>query len=96
MKGKKSKNDKPKVDKPESGEDVLQRAYDDMCKSLNRFGPGEVLRILTENSLNDPICFALLLRFPTTVALGDFLYALPIVKTSRHTFNRLKRRGWIL
>lgn len=83
-------------DKPHTREEVIERAFNDMCKSLDKFGPGEVLRILTENSLNDPICRALLLRFPTTVALGDFLYTLPVVKTDKRTFKRLRRKGWIL
>ncbi len=92
----KSKDDKSKDDKPKNREEVFVQAFDSMCKALDKFGPGEVLRILTEHSRNDPICGALLVRFPTTVALGDFLYTLPIVKTDKRTFNRLKRRGWIL
>ena len=96
MKGNKSKDDKSRGDEPKSREEVFRQAFEKMCLALDKFGPGEVLRILTENSRNDTICRDLLLRFPTTVALGDFLYTLPIVKTDKRTFNRLKRRGWIL
>jgi len=96
MKSKKSKDDKSRGNEPKSRDEVFEQAFEKMCLALDKFGPGEVLRILTENSRNDTICRDLLLRFPTTVVLGEFLHTLPIVKTDKRTFNRLKKRGWIL
>ncbi len=83
-------------DKPHTGEEVFEQAFEKMCLALDKFGPGEVLRILTENSLNDPICRHLLFRFPTTVALGDFLRTLRTVKVSKRLFKKLQKEHCIL
>ena len=83
-------------DKPHTREEILERAFDDMCKSLDKFGPGEILDLLIAHSRQDTVVFYLLTQFPTVVAISEFLGGLRIVKTDRRTFNRLKRRGWIL
>jgi hypothetical protein len=85
---------KPK-DEPNSIEDVFQKAFGEMCSALDRFGPGEILNILTENSHNDTICLNLLTRFPTVVSLSEFLYTLPIVKVNKRMLKRLEKRGLI-
>jgi len=83
-------------DEPDSVEDVFQKAYIEMCESLDRFGPGEVLQILIANSRNDTICRDLLTRFPVTVAFGNFLSTLRTVKVDKKTYKRLERRGWLI
>ena len=92
----KSKDDKSRGNEPKSREEVFEQAFEKMCLALDKFGPGEVLRILTENSRNDPICRALLLRFPTTVALGNFLSTLPVIKVSKRTLKRLENMNCLL
>ena len=86
---------KPK-DTPNSVEDVFQRAFGEMCSALDKFGPEEILNILTENSRTDTICQNLLLRFPTTVAFGNFLSTLPVIKVNKRTLKRLEKRGCLL
>ena len=86
---------KPK-DEPNSIEDVQQKAFGEMCSALDRFGPNEVLHILITNSRNDTICRDLLLRFPTTVALGEFLSTLPVIKVNKRTLKRLEKRGCLI
>ena len=83
-------------DKPHTREEILERAFDDMCKSLDKFGPGEILDILITYSRQDPIVLYLLTRFPTVVAIGELLSNLPIVKVDKRTYKRLERRGWIV
>jgi hypothetical protein len=96
MKANKSKDDKSRGDEPETREEVFRQAFEKMCLALDKFGPGEVLRILTENSHHDIICRDLLLRFPTVVSSAEFFHSLKVIKTNKQTFNRLKKRGWIL
>jgi len=96
MKGNKSKDDKPRSDKPESKEDILSKAFMDMCKGLDAYGPREILNILVENARHDEIVFHLLARFPTVVVLGDFLHSLPIQKVDKRTLKRLERKGWVV
>jgi hypothetical protein len=86
---------KPK-DEPNSIEDVQQKAFNSMIESLNRYGPTEILRILTENSRNDTICRDLLTRFPTVVSLSEFLHTLPTIKVSKRIFKKLQREGCII
>jgi len=96
MKANKSKDDKSRGDEPKSREEVFRQAFEKMCLALDKFGPGEVLRILTENSRNDTICRDLLLRFPTTVALGNFLSTLPVIKVNKRTLKRLQKSRCLL
>lgn len=83
-------------DKPHTREEVFQGAFDELCKALDKFGPEEILDILITNSRQDPVVFYLLTRFPTVVAISEFLSSLRTVKTDKRTFNRLRKRGWIL
>ena len=83
-------------DKPETREEVLERAFNDMCKSLDKFGPGETLDLLIAHSRLDPVVFYLLTRFPAVLAIGDLLSNLRVVKVDKGTYKRLKKRGWIL
>lgn len=89
------KSDESK-DKPDSVEDVWQKAFNSMCLALDKYGPGEVLHLLIANSHNDTICRDLLTRFPTVVVLGNFLSTLPIVKVDKKTYKRLERKGWLI
>jgi hypothetical protein len=70
-------------------EKVLQQASKDMCKALNSFGSGETLRLLLEFSQNDPIVNELLTRYPSIVAIGDFLIGKPTVQVDEKTFQTL-------
>ena len=90
------KANKSGENKPESREDVFQIAFGKMCSALDKFGPGEILNILIANSDSDKICRDLLLRFPTTVAFGDFLSTLPVIKVNKRTLKRLEKRGCLL
>jgi hypothetical protein len=83
-------------DKPKSKEEVIKKAFDDMCKGLDKFGPKEILNLLVIHSHHDDVVHHLLVRFPTVVALGDFLSTLPIRKVNKRTLKRLQRSGCIV
>ena len=83
-------------DRPESREEVLDKAFMAMCKGLDAYGPREILNILVENARRDEIVLRLLLRFPTTVSLGEFLGTLRTVKVSKRLFKKLQREGYII
>jgi hypothetical protein len=70
-------------------EKVLQQASKDMCIALNSFGSGETLRLLLEFSQNDPIVNELLTRYPSIVAIGDFLIGKPTFQVDEKTFQTL-------
>ena len=86
---------KPK-DEPNNIDDVQQKSFNSMIDSLNRYGPTEVLHILTENSHNDQICLNLLMRFPTVVSLSEFLHTLPIIKVNKKVFKKLQKKGYVI
>ena len=90
------KGDKSKEDKPESREEVWDKAFMAMCKGLDAYGPREILNILVENARQDEIILQLLVRFPTVVVLGEFLHSLPIQKVNKRTLKRLEKRGCLL
>lgn len=96
--GGESKNDnrmnrnKPE-DNPKTQEEVLRKAFDDMCKGLNRFGPKEILNLMVIHSHRDEVVHQLLIRFPTVVAIGDFLNTLPVREVNKRTLRRLQRSG---
>lgn len=77
-------------------QEILEKASRELFRSLNKFGPNEVLDLLVAHSHNDPVVGDLLTRFPTVVALGEFLSTLPIVKVDKRTYKRLKRRGCLI
>lgn len=66
-------------------EKILEEASKDLCTALNKFGPNEVLDLLVIHSHNDPVLYDLLTRFPTVVALGEFLNSLPVVRMDEKT-----------
>ena len=78
-----------------NGSEIFERAFDDMCKALDKFGPGEILDLLIIHSRQDPVVCDLLTRFPTVVSVVEFLSTLPIVKVDKKTYERLKERGCI-
>jgi hypothetical protein len=69
-----------------SGEDVLKRAYIDMCQALDKFGPKEISDLLTVNSRSGAVAHQLLLRFPAVVAC----------KVDKTTFKGLDKRGYLI
>ena len=87
---------KSKDDKPKSKEEIWDKAFLDMCKGLDAYGPREILNILVENARHDEIVFQLLSRFPTTVVLAEFLHTLPVIKVNKKTLKRLERKGWLI
>ena len=71
-------------------EEVFKKAFDDMCGSLDKFGPKEILDLLVIHSNNDIIVHQLLLTYPQVVATGQFLANLPTLKPPK---QRRDRRG---
>ncbi len=69
----------------EEWEEVLKKASRDLTKSIEKFGPNEVLDLLVIHSHNDPVAHDLLTRFATVVSLREFLGTLPIVRMSEKT-----------
>jgi len=93
--GNRMNRDKPEDD-PKTMEEVLKRAFDDMCKGLNRFGPREILNLMVIHSHRDAVVQQLLIRYPTVVAFGDFLSTLPVREVNKRTLKRLQRSGCIV
>lgn len=83
-------------EKPKDKEEVFKTAFEDMCNGLNRFGPKEILNLMVIHSHRDEVVHRLLIRFPTVVALGDFLHTLPIRKVNKRTLKSLERSGCIV
>lgn len=83
-------------DKPKSKEEVFKKAFEDMCKGLDRFGPKEILNLMVVHSHRDDVVHHLLAQFPTVVALGEFLRTLPVWKVNKRTLKRLQRSGCIV
>ena len=91
----KDNRNKPE-DEPKSKEEVFEKAFEDMCKGLDRFGPKEILNLMVIHSHRDDIVHHLLVQFPTVVAWSDFLHTLPVRKVNKRTFKRLQRSGCIV
>ena len=72
-----------------SREDVLKRAYIEMCQALDKFGPKEILDLLTVNSRRDAVAHQLVLRFPAVVATGEFLNTYAIRAGSSPRFQHM-------
>src|SRR4030043_1514917 len=89
------KGNKSKENKPESVESVWEKAFGDMCKGLDAYGPREILNLLVENARHDEIVLQLLLRFPTVVVLGEFLSTLPPIKVTKREFKKLQKTGCV-
>ena len=83
-------------DSPKTREEVLKKAFNDMCKGLNKFGPREILNLMVIYSHQDEVVQQLLTRFPTVVAIGDFLSTLPIHEVNKRTLQRLQKTGCIV
>jgi hypothetical protein len=75
---------------------ILEKASNDLCESLTKFGPNEVLDLLVVHSHRDPIVNDLLTWFPRVVSIAGFLKTLPIIKVNKRTLKRLKKRGCIV
>jgi hypothetical protein len=77
-------------------EGILERASRDLCESLAKFGPNEVLDLLVFHSHKDPVAHDLLIWFPRVVSIAGFLKTLPVIKVNKRALNRLKKRGCIV
>ena len=77
-------------------EEILREASKELLKSLDKFGPSEVLGLLVICSHNDPVAHDLLTRFPTLVSLREFLGALPILGTDEKAQKVPKGRSCIV
>ena len=66
-------------------EEILREASKELLKSVDKFGPSEVLGLLVICSHNDPVAHDLLTRFPTVVSFREFLDILPIVRADEKT-----------
>ena len=69
----------------EEWQELLKKASKDLMRSIEKFGPNEVLDLLVVHSHNDPVAHDLLTRFPTIVSLREFLGTLPIVRMGEKT-----------
>jgi hypothetical protein len=94
--GNRSMNRDNPEDSPKTREEVLKKAFDDMCKGLNRFGPKEILNLMVIHSHRDEVVHQLLIRYPTVVAIGDFLSTLPVREVNKRTLKRLQKSGCIV
>ena len=77
----------------ENWQETLEKATNEMCQSLNRFGCDEILKLLIEHSSQDIVVRELLAKFPSIAAVGDFLATLPIIKQPkpRRSIGRKRR-----
>ncbi len=83
--------------KPENTEDLWEKAFDEMCKSLDKYGCDEILHILIANSHKDIVVHHLLLTYPRVVAGAGFLSGFRYnIKVSKRLFQKLKRERCIL
>ncbi len=87
--------DKPE-DTPRTREEILKKAFGDMCKGLNTFGPREILNLMVIHSHRDEVVQHLLTRFPAVVAIGDFMSTLPVQEVNERTLKRLQRSGCLV
>jgi hypothetical protein len=83
-------------DKPESVEDVWEKAFGDMCSGLDKFGRYEILNLLVANSHRDRVVNELLATYPGVVATGKFLSNFRTVKVTKRLFKKLQRQHCIL
>ena len=91
------KGDKSKENKPESVEDVWEKAFGDMCSGLDKFGRYEILNLLVANSHRDRVVNDLLATYPAVVATGKFLSSFRFtVKVSKRLYKKLQREHCIL
>lgn len=68
---------------------TLEKASEDLYKTLNTFGPSETLKLLLEFSRDDLIVLELLAMYPSIVSIGDFLFGKPTVQLDEETFRAL-------
>jgi hypothetical protein len=68
---------------------ILEKATSELCKSLDRFGCDEILKLLIEHSGQDVVAMELLARYPTITAIGTFIASLPTLKPKQ----KRRRKG---
>jgi len=68
--------------------EALKEASKEMCKTLDAFGPEETLKLLLQFS-DDLMVNELLTKYPSIVAIGDFLIGKPTVQVDLKTFQTL-------
>ena len=67
--------------------EILEKASEEMCKSLNSFGTNETLKLLVTFSSDDVIVNELLARFPSIVAIGDFFCKKPVYEIDKKNIS---------
>ncbi len=82
--------------KPDNTKDVWERAFGDMCRSLDKFGRYEILDLLVTHAHRDRIVNQLLVIYPGVTATVEFLSTLRTVKVSKRLFNKFQRERCIL
>ncbi len=87
---------KPKEHKPDSTEDVWERAFGDLCVGLDKFGSKEILDLLVTHAHRDRVVFGLLITYPRVTATVEFLSTLRAVKVSKRLFHKFQRERCIL
>ncbi len=93
----KSKSNELRENKPETIEDVWERAFNSMCSGLDKYGRYEILDLLVANAHRDRVVNQLLITYPGVVAMGNFLSRFRYnVKVSKRLFKRLQREHCIL
>jgi hypothetical protein len=76
--------------------EALRKATEDMCKSLNKFGSEETLKLLITFSNHDGILGELLTKFPSVVTTNRFVCGKPVVKIqmSKENLQNLMKAGF--
>jgi len=72
---------------------ILEKASSELATALNKLGPKMVLDLLVVHSNRDEFVSYLLTQYPVTVALGDFLYRLPIFKLPKKERQEKEEEG---
>ena len=81
----------------EQWDKVFEKASEDMLQTLNTFGPSETLSLLVRFSGHDPVVNQLLMKYPSTVAIGEFLSRIRFCESSDknipiQNINRFKEK----
>lgn len=51
----------------------MEKGFEAMVQAINTFGPSETLNFLLSFSNNDPVVNQLLMKYPSVVAVSEFL-----------------------
>ena len=68
--------------------EILDKALENMCESLISYGSDEILNLLVRFSSQDRIMNALLVMYPTIVAIGRMFGNKPVYEIDERTLNK--------